>query len=488
MSFNKMYLNKKLFNKIPNSLKNMLIYAVSIFLVKGMSLIMLPIVAQFLSPAQLGKLELLATTTVFLSLLVGFAMHENLYRFVGELKCKIEQFNKVSELYTYAVLLSLIVATLVTVLLFMLPSLKSIFTSTDIALLCIVLGFESALGISMAWLRFQDRANVFFVISVLSSVLQVSAVVFVLYTAPVVTYIYAVGVLTGVFQLVILHRVNRFTWVWAGLKNLKSLLKYSIPLMLSTLVAFGLTGAEKWIIGYSFSIEVLGLYSVAAKFSLAMCILIQPFSMWWMPKRFNALMYQGKSYTTQVTQCGLVYISILTITVASASQIFIAWTLPQAYITATELLSGVILIALFKELSDLVNIGILQHKKTQLILMINSACTVGGLGLCWALLGYGIWGIIVSIAIAQVTRATLILYFSQRLIKLPYQYSAILLILINTLSCLALSFFNQHPLWLILIALFGAIFNLAVAYRFKFLDAFELPNLSRYFPSVIRGL
>ncbi|MCK6264944.1 lipopolysaccharide biosynthesis protein [Vibrio sp. ZSDE26] len=476
--------------KLPNSLKNMAIYATSIFLVKGMSLIMLPVMAQFLSPAQLGKMELLATVTVFFSLLVGLAMHENLYRFVGELKCKVEQFSKVSELYTYAAILSIIIGSVVTLFLFIAPQLHATFTNVDIALLCLVLGFESALGISMAWLRFQDRAMVFFAISIVSSAIQVAAVIYVLYTAPVVTYIYAVGVFTGVFQLFILHFINQFKWSWAGLSNLKQLLQYSIPLMLSTLVAFGLTGAEKWIIGSSFSIEELGIYSVAAKFSLAMCILVQPFGMWWMPKRFNALKYQGKPYTAQVTQCGVVFISTLAISVACASQLFISWTLPVEFSSAANLMAGVILVALFKELSDLMNIGILQHKKTQLMLAINASCTLGGLIFCWVSVTYssmGIWGIIGSIALAQVSRAILLLYFSQRLVTLPFRYSALSLILMNTFCCLALSYFNQQAVWLVLITLFGAIFNLVVALRFKFLNGFGLPNLAHYFPSAIRG-
>ncbi|OEF05646.1 lipopolysaccharide biosynthesis protein [Vibrio genomosp. F10] len=474
-------------DRLPSSLKNMLTYAVSIFLVKGISLIMLPIMALFLSPAQLGKLELLATTTVFLSLLVGLAMHENLYRFVGELKCKVEQFNKVSQLYTYAVMLSLMVGSIVTIVLFLLPPLQSVFTVLDIALLCTVLGFESALGISMAWLRFKDRATSFLVISVVSTIFQVSAIVVVLYIAPVVTYIYAVGVLTGLLQLVILHKTNGFTWSWGGLRNLNKLLKYSFPLMLSTLVAFGLTGAEKWIIGYSFSIETLGLYAVAAKFSLAMCILIQPFSMWWMPKRFNALLYRGNEYTARVTQCGFVYITILAISAASVSQLFITWALPSDYFPAVELLTGVIIVALFKELSDLFNIGILQQKKTQLLLVMNVVCTLVGLGLCLTLSSYGIWGIIGSISFAQGSRAAALLYFSQRLVKLPFQFTALLLILINTLSCLALGFIYTHPVWLILITLFGAIFNLAIAYRYEFLSVFDFPRFSSDLQRTVRG-
>jgi O-antigen/teichoic acid export membrane protein len=479
--------------KLPSSLKNMLTYAVSLFMAKGISLIMLPFVARYLSPDQLGQLELLATTTVFFSLLVGFAMHENLYRFVGEIKDTVKQFKKVSELYTYAIILSIMAGSLVTIGLFITPSIQGIFSSTDIALVCIVLAFESALGISTAWLRFQDRATMFFAVSMLSTAIQIIGVVAVLLFSPTVTHIFAVGVLTAIVQLIVLHRVNRFQWRWAGVKNLLSLLSYSIPLMLSAIVAFGLSGAEKWIIGYSVSVESLGYYAVAAKFSLGMCILVQPFGMWWMPKRFNALNLKGIDYTTQITQIGILYIAILAIVVGSASQVFIMLALPDAFSNAANLVSGVIAVALFKELAELVNIGILNHKKTHWVLNINMACTLTGLALCGFLslqdrfTGLGIWAVIISIMIAQILRAILLLTFSQRLQPLPYHNHALLLIMLNTIGCLILSFVTDKTFWLILVALFGTILNMAIAYRFRFFSSLGLPTLKLPFQKQTQG-
>ncbi|OIQ26759.1 MAG: hypothetical protein BM561_00570 [Vibrio sp. MedPE-SWchi] len=474
--------------QLPKSIRNMLIYAVSLFLAKGISLIMLPLIAHYLSPEQLGQLELLATTTVFLSLLVGFAMHENLYRFVGEIEDQQKQFTKVCELYTYAVVISAVVGALVAIVLFMAPSTKNILSTQNISLICLVLAFESALGISTAWLRFQDKARTFFVICMMSSVLQVSGVIAVLVYSPSVTHVFAVGVFTSLIQLLVLHGVNRFNWIWAGFTHLFSMLRYSTPLMLSALVAFGLSGAEKWIIGYSVSIETLGLYAVAAKFSLAMCILIQPFGMWWMPKRFNALATKGVNYTAQVTQVGMVYITLLAISVASFSQIFIMIALPSAYINAAELVAGVVIVALFKELAELVNIGILNQKKTRWVLNINIVCTLLGLALSWvltttAMFGeLGIWGVIIAIAIAQVSRSALLLFYSQQLNPLPYQYHALLLILVNTLGCLVLSLTTENSVWLVMIAFIGVIFNLTVAYQFKFFSEFDLPSIPHLFP------
>lgn len=56
-------------------------FALSIALSKGLSLIMLPIFTRFLTPAEMGELELVATTMAVLGILISFALHEALYRF-----------------------------------------------------------------------------------------------------------------------------------------------------------------------------------------------------------------------------------------------------------------------------------------------------------------------------------------------------------------------------------------------------------------------
>ncbi|MEX0335091.1 MAG: lipopolysaccharide biosynthesis protein, partial [Vibrio tubiashii] len=88
-------------------IKSISLYAVSLFLIKGVSLFTLPLMAHYLSPSQIGHLELLGVTTVFFSLIVGLAMHENLYRFIGTVNSKVVRKRKASQLYSATLLLSM---------------------------------------------------------------------------------------------------------------------------------------------------------------------------------------------------------------------------------------------------------------------------------------------------------------------------------------------------------------------------------------------
>ncbi|WP_047043931.1 lipopolysaccharide biosynthesis protein [Vibrio mexicanus] len=443
--------------------KSMLTYGISLFLVKGLSLIMLPFIARYLTPTQLGQLELLATTTAFFSLLVGLAMHESLYRFVGIVTNRNDKHRKASELY-YACLFTSLILTLALILI-----VKSIDASSvglnhyQLLLVAVVLCFESALAISLAWIRMQDKASTFFKLSVVSALLQVMFVVVIVLHQPSVTLIFAAGVVVSFCQFLVLHFVNQFSFVLPKPSQLGQYVKYSVPLMLSALVAFGLSGAERWIIAYATSLETLGLYAIAAKFALAMCILVQPFGMWWMPKRFNTLNTQGPIAASKVTQYGMVYISLLGVAVGIGGQIFIQLALPDVYAGAATLLTLTIPLVLFKELTELVNIGLLNSKQTRTIFNINLACTFGGLALCYVLLPHGIVGIVGALMLAQLTKLLLVYYYSQKRTRLPYQVKSLCLVVLIPLAALGLSLHLNSLLGLVMLGFSATILIIVIS-------------------------
>lgn len=68
---------------MSKAMTNMSLFAIALVINKSISLLMLPVLPHFLTPEQMGKLELLTTFGVVTTLLVSFALHEALYRFVG---------------------------------------------------------------------------------------------------------------------------------------------------------------------------------------------------------------------------------------------------------------------------------------------------------------------------------------------------------------------------------------------------------------------
>jgi O-antigen/teichoic acid export membrane protein len=70
-------------NRYKNLLNQSSLYGLSIFLMKGISLVMLPIYTSYLMPSDYGRLEVLVIFSNIISIVLGFGLVEALYRFVG---------------------------------------------------------------------------------------------------------------------------------------------------------------------------------------------------------------------------------------------------------------------------------------------------------------------------------------------------------------------------------------------------------------------
>lgn len=454
--------------KHRSPLANILTYGLGLVVNKGVALIMLPIMANYLVPAQIGRLDLLASIGAVTGIVITFALHEALYRFVGEEQSRGKQFQKASQIFTVTCLVSFLIATSLFLFINWLNPVSFEFVSTtELNLLLVCASLEGILGLSTAWLRMQDKAITFLIISVGATVLQIGLILTVLFNQPSVELILACGAATYTVQAIALLFINRFSVTLPNRKKLISYLSYGGPLMLTALVGFSLNGAERFFVAYSTDLNTLGQYAIAIKFSFAMCILVQPFGMWWMPKRFKVMTEQGYAKTSEITQLGIIYITALTVSIAFAAKAFILLALPDAYLLSAQLVIGTLLFAWFKEVAELLNIGILYKKKTKLQLWISTGSSVLGLLLMWTLGQYGVWGIVFALVAAQATKAVCVYIFSQQQAPLPY-LPQVFMMNIGTLVLWLLLAFNLNSLWGCLIfAALTAIISVLPAMLFR---------------------
>ncbi|TXY29273.1 oligosaccharide flippase family protein [Vibrio mimicus] len=406
---------------MPSALSHFALYGISLLLIKGISLIMLPVIARYLSVEQLGRLELLATCGALLGIISTASMHESLYRFTANLTSEEQRQHQASHLATLSLLFSMLVCGLGLGLLKLFPDLLNAIPLSrfELTLLLLALLFEGPVSLHLTWLRMQEKAKLFLLISVGSSALQITLILFVLMTQPSVWGVLAAGTFTRVCQFVALTLINRFRLVYPA--RASQLLRYSLPLMLSAMVAYGLNGAERWFISSTTALETLGYYAIAAKFALAMCLLVQPFGMWWMPKRFAMLEQQGGDAVARYTRIGMAYVLLLSLCMAFWGQWFIAFALPATYLPAQKILLIILLSAACKEWAELLNIGVLYQKRSALLFKINLFSALLAIVLCGLFSQWGVMGIASAITSAQCLRLLAISYFSQRIQPIPLQ-------------------------------------------------------------------
>ena len=452
----------------PSPLINMLTYGIGLVISKGAALIMLPIIANYLAPSQIGRLDLLASIGAVAGIVVTFALHEALYRFVGEESDFKKRFLKASEIFSLTCVVSLILAAVLFGYINSGLGDQFAFASrTELNLILICASLEGVIGLSTAWLRMQDKAFTFLAISVASTLLQISLILGVLFSSPSVEKILMCGVVTYLFQITALLIINRLKLTFTNISAFRKYLRYGWPLMLTGLIGFGLNGAERFFVAYSTNLDTLGQYAIAIKFSFAMCILVQPFGMWWMPKRFNTLANQGRLKTVEVTQLGIIYITLLTVGVAFAAKAFILLALPETYLLSAQLVLGTLLFSWFKEVAELLNIGILHRKATRLQLWISVSATLIGLSMMWLLSGFGVWGIIGALCIAQAFKAVVVFIYSQRLTHLPYSLGLFLFEFNVLVLCLLLALSIQNVWFCLAMAVIAPVICCLPAYRIE---------------------
>ncbi len=89
----------------------------------------------------------------------------------------------------------------------------------------------------------------------------------------------------------------------------REMLIYCGPLLLSALAAFVLGSYDRWVLARNVSPEDIALYGVAGRLGALTAVLLQPFHMWWFPKRFIVLAEEnGAERSADIVSLGLLIV------------------------------------------------------------------------------------------------------------------------------------------------------------------------------------
>ncbi|MEI8609484.1 oligosaccharide flippase family protein [Enterovibrio sp. Hal110] len=270
-------------------MKQTLLYGSSIALMKGISLLMLPFITHHLPQAEFGKLEIVSSIAALGSILVGLGLEDALYRFVGGQNDANERKRMAARIFT----LTLIVGAFVVPAGWMLAAwldahVPGGLSTYQLRLVLLMLALEGCIAVPLGWLRMQNRATAFFTVAVGRALFHAGLTVVMLLMGRGIDGVLEAGLIAAVMQAIILTALQLKDTGFGFSKDVaKQSLIYSLPIMTSGLMAFSLNGLDRWVLADVASLEDVAQFGVAAKFALAVVLLLQPFGMWWMPKRFD---------------------------------------------------------------------------------------------------------------------------------------------------------------------------------------------------------
>ena len=368
-------------------MKHTLLYAVSIALSKGISLLMLPWLANQLTVEDFGVLQLLALMVSIGSVVCAFAMTEALYRFAqgqdsdGMIHYLWIQVNRLTLAGTLVCLMAL-------------PWISNAEIRLWIALAGLTTVLEGQISFPMAWLRMQDRSAQFARIALSKVALQTVLTIAFVSADYGVTGLLAAGLIANLAQAVALRQAMQPIAQNSPIR-VSGWIRHCAPLTGSGLLAIALFSMQRAYIGHFDSLAEVGRYSVAAKFGLALALLLQPYGMWFFPKRIG--LSEDPKALNQASAQGIWLLALAAFFILLTVPSFVYFALPQDYWGGMDYLLPVIVAMAAKELSEYANFGLWRERAGGLLkanigsalvataLMVLAGTQYGGLGIAYAL-------------------------------------------------------------------------------------------------------
>lgn len=404
-------------------------YGVGLLLMRGISLLLLPLLTHALTPDEYGELELLLSVINLGSLLLGLGLVEALYRFAG-----VADATQRRAVVARAMGLAWLIALLSLPLCWLAAPLVQgwLPLATPLSHLrwvLLALPFEAVIAIPLAWLRMRDQARLFFFATVGKTLLQTAMTLSGLALGWGVAGVLASGTLSC---LLLALWLTRWQWsdsgiTWPGAFSWR-LMGYGGPVLVSGLAGFALSGVDRfWLAGVVGAGE-LAQYAVASKLALAVGILLQPFGLWWYPRRFQLLHEaNGREDNARISVLGAAVGFLIAGLVGMIAPWLITWLTPQSYHGASQWIPPLVLAMALRNVSDLLNLGCFSGERSHSQMIINLGTSLAGL-LLFALLipPYGVAGVVWSLLLIYGGRALAFYLVSQRLLWLPYRLSPLL--------------------------------------------------------------
>ena len=406
---------------LPAPLRSFAAYGIAIVIMKGSSLFTIPLVTANLSPSVYGELDIAISLVEFTALFCTFGLSEILFRF-GH--ASGESAKRELRALTGTMLVAALVASVVIQL-----AAGPVHAAFDLAiaepafrLSLAAAGLTALVELPLAFLRMRDRAGAFLGFVVARTAGQIGLVWLLLAAGWG-----AEAVLVGnaamhlVISATLLRMLVSTTGIGVSAAMARNMIAYGLPLVASGVCMFALGTADRWFLADAVSREALAHYAIAGKFALATSLILQPFAMWWYPRRLALLATPaGIGANRTAWRTGLAILVSGAVMLHLSMPVLIGLILPASYGPSVAWLPWLIAIIALNELVSLSNAGAYLGRNTVLVLSINAAAAVLVLALYAVLIPRaGLAGAIAATMAAQLFRLGAFAFASRKNAPVP---------------------------------------------------------------------
>ncbi|WP_028118045.1 oligosaccharide flippase family protein [Ferrimonas senticii] len=398
-------------------------YGIGCALQRGVGLLLLPLAANLLAPEQFGLLGWLTVLASALGLLAALGLAETAQRFSVE-PARLGQLSKLALCWCGLWLLLTPITSLLAL------ALGKSQAATPLALLWVNLGCSALLGLRLMLLRLaQDSAGYLRRIGCWSTLqLLLTAVALWLGDGSLLAMM-AAGALASGSTLLLQWRWLQQAWgnaIGSG-SALWQLLRYALPLCGCGFIGFVFVGYERLWLGQALSLAQFGPFSLMAQLALIPILLIEPYGLWWFPKRFVLAKQQCRQQLADGALFGVLLLLAACVVLLLILPPLVTQLLPSHLHDGLRWLPLLLSISLWRQLAALLSFGIYNQASGRLPLQLNLALALPTLALLpLALHWYGVLGLLLALLALTLLRTLLFYGVSQRCFHLPYRYPLLL--------------------------------------------------------------
>ena len=321
--------------------KDIFIYLSSSILNKAVPFLLLPIMTTYLSPAEYGLLSIYMIFISFTTAFVGMNMHMNISK----------NFFKVSKDDLALYIGNILYLLMVTLLIYSIVSFgisryfDTLFSipSKWILLLPVISVFLMLNEINTTVLRNEQRAYMFGVFEVSNTVLKMSVTIIFLVVLKYSwqSQIFGILISGAIFSIIGIYYLynRRYIKFQFDIKNIKSILSISVPLIPHLLGGVVIAMSDRLFIENMVSIEAVGIYSVGYMFGMIVLLFIDAFIKAWSPWFYKNLAkptFEKKKKIVFYTYIYIAIIFLLAIFVSFIAEIILPYFVGDKFVDAQQ--------------------------------------------------------------------------------------------------------------------------------------------------------
>lgn len=435
-------------------LKHSSIYGVGNMLNRAVAFLLLPLYTHFMTPSDYGVLELIDVTTGLIGIVVGLGVASAISRFYYDAETEADRRCFISSVY---LLVALAAGLLLALANHQAPLLARLVLSGERYTVYFQVAFGSLLlglfiDVGLSYLRLLYKSTLFVAFSTLMLIVTV--------TLNVVMIVHlqqgAFGILCSTLiarsalgiplTLAILWR----TGLHFSAAHARALLKYSLPLIPSSVAMAIFNYSDRYLIKHYVSIADAGVYGLANKIGGVFHGLVTgPFIMTFLPRRFElAARQDAPQIFRSVFDWFFVGLLLLSLGLAVfVDEIMVVMTAP-AFHRAGALVPLILLGTLVFGIKYHVDFGILYAKRTEYYLYANAAASLVQLPGAWLLVrAFGVWGAAWASLLAVTVNTTLLYLFSARFYAIDFDLGRNAKLLVLAIGAFGLSRLLDTPFW-----------------------------------------